>query len=242
MGGRRSGRIRAIATSFGSELWLFDGPAVTGAAGFRFPTRMAVIRLPGQGGLWVWSPVALTEDIRRAVDALGPVRHLVAPNTLHHTFLAQWAAGYPEARVHAAPGLTQQVAATAIHATLDDEPDPAWAGVLDQVIVRGNRITTEAVFYHRESAAVLVTDLVQQIPQGWYRGWRAVVARLDLMTGSAPSVPRKFRMATTDRSAAREGVRRILEWPADRLVMAHGAPLPSGGQEALRQAFTWLLP
>lgn len=60
---------------------------MTGAAGFRFPTRMAVIRLPGQGGLWNWSPVALTEDIRKAVDRLGPVRHLVASNTLHHTFV-----------------------------------------------------------------------------------------------------------------------------------------------------------
>ncbi len=228
-------------TPFGPELWLVDGPAVTGAAGFRFPTRMAVVRLPAERGLWVWSPVALTEDLRRAVDALGPVRHLVAPNSLHHTFLGEWAARYPDARVHAAPGLTQEVAATAIHSTLADEPDPAWAGALDQVIVRGSRLTTEAVFYHRDSATVLVTDLVQQIPKGWYRGWRAVVARLDLMTASRPSVPRKFRMATTDRSTARADVARILEWPSDRLVMAHGAPIPSGGQEALRQAFEWLL-
>ena len=228
-------------TPFGPELWLVDGPAVTGAAGFRFPTRMAVVRLPAEGGLWVWSPVALTEEVRRAVDALGPVRHLVAPNSLHHTFLGEWAARYPDARVHAAPGLTQEVAATAIHSTLADEPDPAWAGALDQVIVRGSRLTTEAVFYHRDSATVLVTDLVQQIPKGWYRGWRAVVARLDLMTASRPSVPRKFRMATRDRSTARADVARILEWPSDRLVMAHGAPIPSGGQKALRQAFEWLL-
>lgn len=228
-------------TPFGPELWLFDGPPVTGAAGFRFPTRMAVIRLPGGGGLWVWSPVALTDDIREAVEALGPVRHLVAPNSLHHSFLAEWAAAYPDAQVHAAPGLTQEVAATAIHSVLDDEPDPAWAGVVDQVIVRGNRITTEAVFYHRESATVLVTDWIQQIPQGWFHGWRAVVARLDLMTAPTPSVPRKFRMATTDRDAARDSVRRILEWPADSLVMAHGAPVPSGGKAALQHSFDWLL-
>lgn len=228
-------------TSFGWNLWLFDGPSVTGAAGFRFPTRMAVIRLPGAGGLWVWSPVALTEDVRRAVDALGPVRHLVAPNSLHQTFLGEWAASYPDARVHAAPGLTPQVAATAIHSTLGDEPDPAWAGVLDQVIVRGNRITTEVVFYHRGSATVLVTDLVQHIPPDWYRGWRAVIARLDLMTAPTPSVPRKFRMATTDRATAREAVRRIINWPTDSLVMAHGAPILSGGKEALSQAFKWLL-
>lgn len=228
-------------TSFGSELWLFDGPEVTGAAGFKFPTRMAVIRLPDDGGLWVWSPVALTTEIRKSIEALGPVRHLIAPNSLHHTFLAEWAAAYPHARVHAAPGLASEIASTTIHATLEDGPDPAWAGVIDQVVVRGNRITTEVMFHHRVSGAVLVTDLVQQIPRGWFRGWRAIVARLDLMTAASPSVPRKFRMATTDRVAMRASVERILTWPADRLVMAHGAPLMSGGKQALRQAFAWLL-
>ncbi|WP_318173649.1 DUF4336 domain-containing protein [Pseudosulfitobacter pseudonitzschiae] len=227
---------------FGAELWLSDGPIVTGAAGFRFPTRMAVIRLPNEGGLWVWSPVALTQDQRHAVDALGPVRHIIAPNSLHHTYLADWATGYPDAVVHAAPGLEEQIAGTSIHSTLGDPPDPAWANTIEQVIVPGNRITTEVVFFHRPSATVLVTDLVQQIPQGWYRGWRAVVARLDLMTAPVPSVPRKFRMATTDKTASRDAVRRILEWPAERLVMAHGAPLGSGGQQALRHAFRWLMP
>lgn len=228
-------------TEFGPDLWLFDGPAVKGAAGFMFPTRMVVIRLPEAGGLWVWSPVALTQDLRSTVDALGPVRHLVAPNGLHHMFLAEWAAAYPDARVHAAPGLAKDVAGTEIHSILGNEPDPAWAGVIDQVVVRGNKITTEVVFFHRTSATVLVTDLVQQIPRGWYRGWRAVVAWLDLMTATKPSVPRKFRLATTNRSAARESVGRILEWPADRLVMAHGAPIQTGGALALRDAFGWLL-
>ncbi|SFS65939.1 protein of unknown function [Sulfitobacter marinus] len=228
-------------TPFGLNLWLFDGPAVTGAAGFKFPTRMAVVQMPGDAGVWVWSPVALTQDIRDAVDALGPVRHLVAPNSLHYSFLAEWAAAYPDARVYAAPGLTEEVAGTVIHSTISDEPEPAWAGAVDHVVVRGNKITTEVVFFHRESATVLVTDFVQQIPQGWYRGWRAVVARLDLMTAPVPSVPRKFRMATTDKAAARDGVGRILEWPSERLVMAHGAPISSGGKETLQRAFGWLM-
>lgn len=228
-------------TPFGSDLWLVDGPAVTGAAGFRFPTRMAVIRLPRSAGLWVWSPVALTPDLRAAVDALGAVRHLVAPNSLHHSFLSDWADTYPEAQVHAAPGLTPEAAGVKALSPLTDKAEPDWVGTVDQVIFRGNRITTEVVFFHRRSATVLVTDLVQQIPQGWYRGWRAVVARLDLMTGPVPSVPRKFRMATTDKAAARESLGQILAWPADRLVIAHGPPVPSGGKAALQQAFSWLM-
>lgn len=229
-------------TPFGPDIWLSDGPVVTGAAGFMFPTRMSVIRLPGEGGLWIWSPVELTKARRAAIDELGEVRCLIAPNHLHHTFLAEWAAAYPGARVHAAPGLTAETAGAAIHSTLADEADPIWGGVIDQVVVRGNRITTEVVFFHRASSTVLVTDLVQQIPKGWYRGWRAVVARLDLMTASVPSVPRKFRFAMADKPTARHAVRRILDWPADKLIIAHGAPVESGGREVLQAAFDWLAP
>ena len=234
-------RDTPAVTPFGPDLWLNDGPIVTGAGGFRFPTRMAVVRLPGDGGLWVWSPVALTSEVRAAVDALGPVRHLIAPNTLHHTFLADWANAYPDARVHAAPGLAADVARTTIDATLGDAPDPAWAGAIEQVVVRGNRITMEVAFFHHPSTTALVTDLVQQLPPDWYQGWRAAVARLDRMTAPVPSVPRKFRLATTDRRAAREAVERILEWPAERLVIAHGAPVQTGGSQVLQQAFGWLV-
>lgn len=227
-------------TPFGPELWLCDGPVMTGAAGFRFPTRMGVARLP-DGGLWVWSPVALTPDVRGAVDALGPVRHLVAPNTLHTTFLAEWVRTYPGAKVHAAPGLTADDLGIAIDAVLADAPHLAWGGATEQVIVRGNRITTEVVFFHRPSATVLITDLVQHLPSDWYRGWRGIVARLDRMTAAEPSVPRKFRLATTNRRAARAAVDRILAWPAERLVMAHGPPVEANASDVLRRAFGWLV-
>ena len=226
---------------FGSDLWLCDGPSVEGAAGFRFPTRMVVVRLPDEGGLWIWSPVALTGHLRAAVEAIGSVQHLVAPNSLHHSFLGEWAAAYPNAKVHAAPGLTDKTVGTAIHASLGDMADPDWRGSFDQVVVKGNRITREVVFFHRASSTAIVTDWVQNIPRGWYRGWRAVIARLDLMSAGEPSVPRKFRLATTDRRAAREAVQRILDWNAERLVFAHGEAVSAGGGDALRRAFEWLM-
>jgi hypothetical protein len=107
---------------------------------------MAVVRLRG-GGLLVWSPTALTDALRVEVDRLGAVRHLVAPNSLHHRFLGQWRTAYPRAAVHAAPGLAGKLRVT----ELGDTPAAAWVGDLDQAVVRGNRITTEVVFFHRPS-------------------------------------------------------------------------------------------
>jgi len=224
---------------FDDGIWTADGPDVVAAAGFSYPTRMVVIALAG-GGLFVWSPVALDAALRAEVDALGPVRHVVAPNSLHDTFLAEWQEAYPDAAFHAAPGLPEKRADIDFADTLTDTPHPDWAGEIEQVVVPGNALTTEVVFFHVRSATVLVTDLIQHLPRERYSGWRALIARWDLMTAAEPSVPRKFRLAFTGRKAARPAIARLCAWPARQLVMAHGAPVLEDGQATVRRAFSWL--
>jgi hypothetical protein len=224
---------------FGPEIWIVDGPVVTGAAGFRFPTRMTVVRL-GNGDLVLWSPVACTAEDLVELQELGRVRHIVAPNALHHTFLGDWQLACPDARIHAAPGLRAKRPDIAFHADLDGTPDPSWREDLDLAAVRGNRITTEIVLFHRPSGTAVFTDLLQSFSPDWFTGWRAFVARLDLMVGSEPAVPRKFRVAFTDRQVARRSVTPILAWPTENVLMAHGTPVIGNGKAFLRRAFKWL--
>jgi len=223
---------------FGPEIWIADGPTVTAAAGFHYPTRMAVIRLTS-GDLVLWSPTALPEDLCAEIETLGAVRYLIPPNSLHHTFLGDWQRAYPDATVFAPPGLREKRGDLRFDADFSDGPIAAWAGEIDHAIMWGNRITTEVVLFHRQSGTAIFTDLIQQFPRGWFRGWRALVARLDLMTSAEPEVPRKFRLAFTDRRAAREPLRRILAWPTEKVIMAHGPPIIDEGQACLRRAFRW---
>ena len=223
---------------FDDEIWLADGPQ-TAVAGFRYPTRMAVIRL-SDGALFIWSPVALSDELRAAVDALGEVRYLIAPNSLHHLFLGDWRRAYPAARLFAPPGLRQRRKDIAFDADLQDAPAPEWSQDIDQVMVRGNLITTEIIFFHRKSRTVLFTDLIQHFSPTWFTGWRAVVARLDLMAAPQPQTPRKFRNATLDRRAARAALTRILAWPAEKVLMAHAAPIEADGQVFIAHTFRWL--
>ena len=90
---------------FGPSLYVADGPTVP-FLGFPYPTRMAVVKL-SDGSAWVWSPVALSDALAKAVEAIGPVRHIVSPNKIHHLFLGEWGqslAGRPRRRAweHAA--------------------------------------------------------------------------------------------------------------------------------------------
>ncbi|MBY6122433.1 DUF4336 domain-containing protein [Mameliella alba] len=222
----------------GHDLWTVDGPPIRGAAGFDFPTRMCVARLP-DGGLWVHSPIAPDPALTRDLASLGPVRHLVAPNDLHHSFLARWASTYPAAQVHAAPGVQAKSPGVAVDHPLDEVPPPDWADTLDQLVFAGNRITTEVVFFHRPSGTAIFTDLLQQLPEGMNRGWRATVARIDLMTASAPTVPRKFRIAFTNRRALRHSLKRLRAWPVRQMVMAHGPVVTQNAERLLARAFDW---
>lgn len=228
-----------MLTPFGEGIWIAAGPQVVAAAGFHYPTRAALIRL-ADGGLLVWSPVHLTDALRAAVSALGPVTQIVAPNSLHHLAVPEWQAAWPRARAFAAPGLRAKRPDIPVAAEIG-EPFPAeWSGLLDCVLFRGNRITTEAVFFHRPSGTAIFTDLLQQFPQGWFTGWRSLVARLDLMTGSVATVPRKFRLAQRDRAAGRRAWAVIRDWPVRQVLMAHGSPVTEGARQVLADAFRWL--
>jgi len=200
---------------------------------------MAIIRL-SDGDLFIWSPIALTDAFRAEVDALGRVRHIVSPNSLHHLFLPEWKSAYPGARLYAPPGLREKRKDIVFDADLGNASDPDWVKEIDQVPMQGNLITTEVVFFHVKSGTVLFTDLIQQLPAGLFFGWRALVAKLDLMTGPEPSVPRKFRLAFINRHAARDSLRRIFAWPAQKVLMAHGAPVEKDAPAFLRRAFGWL--
>jgi hypothetical protein len=49
------------------------------------------------------------------------------------------------------------------------------------------------------------------------------------------------RFLVRDRDRCRASLRRILDWPFDRVVVAHGTVVESGGRERLTDGYSWLL-
>jgi len=59
--------------------------------------RGAVVKL-SDGSLWVHSPVKLDPELKAAMDALGPVKHIVTPNFEHNKFAQQVTPHYTDCR------------------------------------------------------------------------------------------------------------------------------------------------
>ena len=234
---RRGNMAAERVIAFSTEIWVAEGPVVR-FMGFPYPTRMAIIRL-NDGGLFLWSPIALTPGLQATVDALGPVRYLVAPNKLHHLFLGDWKTAYPWARMYAPPGLTRRRRDLAFDEKLTNEPPAVWSAEIDQTFVHGSFALTEAAFFHRASKTVLITDLIQCFPPDWFKGWRRWVAKRTGIVGPKPGTPIDFRTSFTNRRVLRQSIERILGWQPEHLIVAHGPLIEEDAVGYIRQALSW---
>jgi hypothetical protein len=224
--------------AFGPFLYLAEGPTVS-FYGFPYPTRMALARL-SDGSVWIWSPIALTRELEEAVDSIGPVRHIVSPNKLHHLFLKEWAQRWPNARLYAPPGLARRRPDLHFDAELGDAPDPAWAAAIDQTVFRGSFAMEEVVFFHRPSRAAIFCDLVQRFDPAQMKGIRGMLMRLDGLVGERGSTPREWRASFLRRSPARLARERVLAWQPERLVIAHGACAAENATQIIARALAWI--
>ena len=215
-------------------LWTVAAPQTF--YGFHLGTRMTVLRLPG-GGLWVHSPIRIDAQLKAEIDALGRVEHIVAPNAYHHLHAGPAAALWPAARVHAPGALRKKREDLRIDAELSDVPDSAWGGALVPIPIAGNLIH-ETVFVHRPTRTLINADLVENFDGSPHRPTQVYLWASGIL--GTVGLGRFIRLAFRDHPAARRSVDRLLTEDFDRIVLAHGRIVPSGGREAVRNAYRWL--
>jgi hypothetical protein len=217
------------------NLWVAEQPLRF--MGLAVGGRMTIIRM-ADGGLWVHSPLRLTPEQRQAVEALGPVRFLVAPNKYHHLFIGEWMAAYPQARAYAAPGLSEKRKDLRFHGVLSEQAPAEWAGQIEAQPWHGAPLLSETVFFHRPSRTLIVTDIVHNVgPEAapFTRFFFRLFGGYGQMSTSLPE-----RLATRDRAAVRRTVDTVLRWDFQRVILAHGHIVERDAVQTLRQAYAWL--
>jgi hypothetical protein len=205
---------------------------------------MVLVRLDG-GGLWVWSPIALGAGLEAEVRALGPVLHLVSPTKLHHLFLAAWKAKFPDAKLWGTKSTVARFGELEFAGALTDDPPPDWAGQIDQFHFDNSRFLDEILFFHRKSRTAIIADLSQPFSEDFLKAhwpaWLRWIARRIGMVEGRGYPPVELRLTFRRRAAARAKLRALIEERPERVVVAHGEIVRSGGAQYLKRAFAWLL-
>jgi hypothetical protein len=224
-------------TPFDEGVWVDTEPV--SIVGMDLTATMTVLRL-GAGDLLLYSPISMTPERRAAVEALGTVAHLYAPNLFHHLHIGEWAAAYPSAQVHAPAALAKKRPDLRISRTHGAPPPSDFAGLVDELRIDGFRLQ-ESVLVYRPAGTLLVADLVHNVgrPRGaWTSLYTKAMGFYDRV-----ALSRMIRWtAFSDLPAARRSLDQLSALPFDRLIVGHGAPLQTGAKDAIANAFRWLPP
>jgi hypothetical protein len=204
--------------------------------GVHFRGRMTVVRFR-TGELLLHSPIPIDDALASELSNLGPVAHIVAPNTVHHLHLSGAVKRYPDATLSAPGGL---IAKRGDHRFQDlTDTSPEWSSELSPLHMTGTPRLDEVVFLHRPSRTLLVTDYFFNIheAQGWLTPW---VLRLT-GTWRRFAQSRLWRWVNEDRALARQSAEQMLTWNFERIVPAHGRVLESAAHQHAETALEWLL-
>lgn len=177
------GRRRTLRTEVVPEtIWTFD--QLQGIFYVIVPIRMTVVRLR-PGGLLVYSPVAPTAEciagMRELEAAYGSVKYIILPTVTgieHKVFVGPFSRRFPQAQVYVAPnqwsfplnlplswlGLPRQ----RTQILPEESSKSPFFEELDYAVLGPIKLNlgpfAEAVFLHRQSRTLLVTDSVMSVP------------------------------------------------------------------------------
>lgn len=218
------------------SLWIAEQPLRFG--GVELGARMTVVGLPDKK-LLLHSPIRPTDELVREVRSLGTVAALVAPNRFHHLFAAPWLEACPEASLFVAPGLPAKRPDLPVAGVLSGRAEIMWKGILEQIVLDGIPLTNEVVFFHPGSRSLIATDLAFHVGREQPPLTRWAFRMIGAYGRLTPSFLE--RVLIRDRAGFRASLLRILDWPFERVIVAHGAVLETGGREALARGYSWLL-
>jgi hypothetical protein len=217
-------------------LWVLDRQLLHfGSA--RLPSRTTIIRFD-DGSLTVVSPPPLVDPSTvDAIESIGSVEYVVVPNSFHYLYASEFMNLYPGARLLAAPGLAQRAPELEFAVELGPQPPEAWTGALEYVVIGPVRGLSEALMFHVPTGTLIVTDIAFNMLR-YPRTLDRIVWRLS-------GIPAEFGPGRTsrslllrDRAAASRSLAQVLEWPIDRIVVAHGEVVEHDAKTRFRSAFS----
>jgi hypothetical protein len=179
-----------------------------------------VVRLSDRS-LLLYSPIKLDDEQAAAINAQGQVAHIVAPNLFHHLHVKSAHERWPNATIHAAPGLKLKRSDLAITHDLGVAPIDSS---VDVEVVGGAPKINEAIVFHKPSGTMLVADFMFNVTEPANLRTRFALSMMGV-GGRELKMSRLWGFLTKDKAATRASIDRLLGWPIATIVPVHGEPV-----------------
>lgn len=231
-----------LLAAIAPDLWTVTQPLRF--LGLEVGSRMTVVRLPSQD-LVLISPIKLSERDRRALDPLGSVRHIIAPNLFHHLFIDSAKMLYPQAQVWGVTGLEKKRpdlnfdAMLAQSGSFEDVLDYQPFQGFEAILPSGIKPVHETVFYHRPSRTLIVTDIAFNFDETSRFSTRFAAQILGSYKTLRPTWLEKW--GSRDKATVEVSLRQVLNWDFDRVIPGHGSIVETEGKHHFKAGYEWFL-
>jgi len=224
--------------------------------------RGTLVKLPS-GGVAVFSPVALTPEVKETVSALGELKYIAALDMEHHIFLGAWNKEYPNAKVLAPEGLLEKrqkqknedVPFSVIFTAKEKattKVDSDFDAAFDYEYVDGH-VNKELVFNYKPEKTLIEADLMFNLPATEQFSKSGLDAQSGILTKlwssfnhvSGPALGQRrfiwYATSSGDRPSFNASISRINGWDFDKIVPCHGDVIESDGKGIFEKIFAWHL-
>ena len=225
---------------------------------------MNTVRLQS-GALAVFSPTALTPEVKSTVESLGNnVSYIAALDIEHHIYVSDWAKAYPSAALLGPEGLQEKrekSPETAGHTfkhiwtsknkdtmKVDSDFDREF-----EVEYVGSHANKELVFCYKPDRTLIEADMMFNLPayeqfsKAGENPESGLLNRLfnGLQNTTGPAAWQKrflwYAASSSNRPEFNKSTQRIASWDFDRIIPCHGDVIETGGKGVFRKVFEWHL-
>lgn len=227
---------------YGDNIWVVDG-AIIRFYGLPFTTRMVVIKLKNNE-LLIYSPIDLTHQLKKELDQLGTVKHLISPNKIHYWYISDFQEVYPDAITYASDGVESRAKKAGknirwdIH--MNSIPANAFEGV-EIIPLKGNSFMTEYTLFHYESQSWVVTDIIENFEPHKINPFFQLIAFLGgaLHPHGGTTYDQRL-LYKGNHDLLRTAINRIKTLHPTQIIMSHGAIIHKNVAAELERIFNWV--
>ena len=217
------------------------------------------------GALAVFSPTALTPEVRSTVEQLGNnVAYVSAMDFEHHIFLSEWSKAYPNAKLLGVEGLPEKRESNKetagskfshVWTKKNKETftvDPEFDREFDYEYV-GSHANKELVFCHKPDRTLIEADMMFNLPaneqysrskEGPTQGFLTRFFITFQSTVGTANWQKRFlwyAASASDRPDFNRSVKKINSWDFDKIIPCHGDVIESNGKGIFQKVFEWHL-
>jgi len=222
--------------------------------------RATLVRLEN-GKLAVFSPVALTEDVKQTIKSMGELKYIAALDYEHHIHIGEWYKAYPGATVIGVEGLPEKRAKSKVESVPFSVVFTQANRKTQKVDEHFDRefnyeymhchVNKELVMLHKPTKTLIQADLLFNLPAT--EQFRKVSANNGILTkifnfinsttGTALAQKRFhwYAISLGHRPDWSECLKAIQKWDFDTIIPCHGDVIETNGKAVFERVFEWFL-